>query len=42
MLVHPVVVPGSGTRSWTVNTQGWHEAWGELAARWPERFAGRT
>ena len=23
-------------------TQGWHEAWGELAARWPERFAGRT
>jgi putative transposase len=22
-------------------TQGWHEAWGEMAARWPERFAGR-
>jgi putative transposase len=22
-------------------TQGWHEAWGEMAARWPERFADR-
>ena len=22
-------------------TQGWHEAWAEMAARWPERFAGR-
>jgi putative transposase len=22
-------------------TQGWREAWGEMAARWPERFAGR-
>lgn len=22
-------------------TQGWHEAWGEMAARWPDRFAGR-
>ncbi len=21
-------------------TQGWHEAWGELVARWPDRFAG--
>ncbi len=21
-------------------TQGWHEAWGEMAARWPDRFAG--
>jgi putative transposase len=23
-------------------TQGWREAWGEVAARWPERFAGRA
>ncbi len=23
-------------------TQGWHEAWGEMAARWPDRFADRT
>jgi putative transposase len=23
-------------------TQGWREAWGEMAARWPERFAGRV
>ena len=23
-------------------TQGWHEAWGEMAAAWPERLAGRT
>jgi putative transposase len=22
-------------------TQGWHEAWGEMVARWPERFADR-
>ena len=22
-------------------TQGWHEAWSEMVARWPERFAGR-
>jgi len=22
-------------------TQGWHEAWGEMAAAWPERFADR-
>jgi putative transposase len=22
-------------------TQGWHEAWGEMAARWPDRFADR-
>jgi putative transposase len=22
-------------------TQGWYEAWSEMAARWPERFAGR-
>ena len=22
-------------------TQGWHEAWGEMVARWPDRFAGR-
>ncbi len=22
-------------------TQGWREAWGEMAGRWPERFAGR-
>jgi len=22
-------------------TQGWREAWGEMAARWPERLAGR-
>ena len=21
-------------------TQGWHEAWGEMVARWPDRFAG--
>ena len=23
-------------------TQGWREAWGEMAARWPERFADRA
>jgi putative transposase len=22
-------------------TQGWHEAWGEMVNRWPDRFAGR-
>ena len=22
-------------------TQGWHEAWGEMVARWPDRFDGR-
>jgi putative transposase len=22
-------------------TQGWHEAWGEMVARWPDRFADR-
>jgi putative transposase len=22
-------------------TQGWHEAWGEMVSRWPERFADR-
>ena len=22
-------------------TRGWHEAWGEMVARWPERFADR-
>ena len=22
-------------------TQGWHEAWGEMVATWPDRFAGR-
>jgi putative transposase len=23
-------------------TQGWREAWSEMAARWPERFAARS
>jgi putative transposase len=23
-------------------TQGWREAWGEMVAAWPERFAGRA
>jgi putative transposase len=23
-------------------TQGWHQAWGEMVARWPERFADRN
>jgi putative transposase len=23
-------------------TQGWHEAWSEMVARWPERFAGHV
>ena len=23
-------------------TQGWREAWGEMVARWPERFADRA
>jgi putative transposase len=23
-------------------TQGWHEAWGEMVAHWPERFADRV
>jgi putative transposase len=22
-------------------TQGWHEAWGDMVSRWPQRFAGR-
>jgi hypothetical protein len=23
-------------------TQGWREAWDEMVARWPDRFAGRS